>query len=162
VTVSVRQYRAADCAACWAIFHRAVQIGAKDHYSQAQRDAWSPARPELTAENCARLAGMTTLVACAGDGAPVIGFMSLDAAGYLDLAFVDPDHMRCGVGDALHDAVLKVARDRGLMRLTAHASHLAWRFLARNGWTTEGKETIRRRGVLLGRFHMALTLGDPE
>jgi putative acetyltransferase len=160
MTLTVRPYRAQDCAACWAVFHRAVQIGAQTHYTQAQRNAWSPHQPEATPQRCATLGRNTTLVACT-DGA-LIGFMSLEPTGHLDLAFVDPDHAGRGVARALHDRLVTTAIGLGLTRLTADASHLARPFLSRQGWRVITPETIRRNGVELERFKMDLTLETPS
>lgn len=161
MTVQVRPYAAADCAACWSVFHRAVQIGARAHYTQAQRDAWSPEQPMPGAERCARLMQAMTLVAVHPADQSVIGFMSLLKSGHLDMAFVDPGHMGSGVADALHQAVIATARDNGLNQLTTDASHLARRFLDRHGWALCAPETIMRNGVSLTRFRMTLSLGDP-
>lgn len=160
MSVHVRPFRLADCAACWAVFHRAVQIGARDHYTQAQRDAWSPEPPVATADSCARLEQAITRVACDTADHRIVGFMSLLDTGYLDMAFVDPDHMGRGVADALHAALIAEARSRGFTRLTTDASHLARSFLTRHGWTLCAPETVTRNGVSLTRFRMTLTLGE--
>lgn len=156
MTWIVRPYAAHDCAACWQVYHRAIQIGARGHYDRAQRDAWSASAPRPSHENCARLAGATTLVAQTGDD--VIGFMSLTSGGHLDLAFVDPAFMGRGVASDLHDGLLRHAHATGLRRLTTAASHLAHRFLARRGWRMIERETVTRSGVSIDRFRMDLQL----
>ncbi len=156
MTPTLRAYGPADCAACWALYHRAVQIGARGHYDQAQRDAWSPRVPAPTLARCRRLAEAHTLVALAGD--EIVGFMSLTPAGHLDMAFVAPDRMGRGVAGALHDQLLQDARLRKLRRLTTDASLLAHRFLKRRGWREIAAETIERNGVALPRLRMDLTL----
>ncbi|SFU07156.1 GNAT family N-acetyltransferase [Sedimentitalea nanhaiensis] len=156
MTLTLRAYVPADCAACWALFHRAVQIGARDHYDQAQRDAWSPAPPEPTPERCQRLEQAHTLVACIQDA--IAGFMTLETDGHLDMAFVAPEQMRRGIATALHGGLLDIARDHGLTHLTADASLLAQPFLTRRGWRVIGRETVRRNGIALPRFRMDLTL----
>lgn len=158
MTPLVRAYDDSDCAACWGIFFRAVQIGAKGHYDQAQRDAWCPELPSPTPERCARLSRADTFVAC--DGKTVIGFMSLENDGHLDMAFVAPDHMGRGVATALHARVLQAARERGLTRLVTEASHLARGMFARQGWHVTAPETVTRNGVALDRFRMELTLEE--
>lgn len=160
MTWTIRPYAAQDCAVCWQVFFDAVQTGAQDHYSQTQRDAWCASAPEPTPENCARLAEATTFVAQAD--AAIIGFMSVDPDGHLDMAFVAPDYMGRGVAAALHDSLLRSARAQGLPRLTTEASHLARSFFARNGWRVVEPETVMRAGVPLERFRMDLKLEPTE
>ncbi|MDU9002616.1 GNAT family N-acetyltransferase [Sedimentitalea todarodis] len=156
MTWAVRPYVAADCAGCWHVFFDAVQTGARHHYSQAQRDAWCASVPAPTLENCARLGDALTCVAHRGE--TVIGFMTLERNGHLDMAFVTPDDMGRGVAGALHESVLQSARAHGLGHLTADASHLARKFLARHGWHEIEAETVMRAGVPLERFRMELKL----
>lgn len=154
----LRRYAPDDCAACWQLFYRAVQIGAAGFYDQAQRDVWCATPPEPTPARNARLAEATTWVALT-DG-HLAGFMSLEHDGYLDMAFVDPDHMGQGVAVALHDHLIQSARNAGLDQLTTHASHLARRFFARQGWQVVRPDNVTKNGVTLPRFEMQLTLKD--
>lgn len=158
MTWAVRPYALQDCACCWRVFFDAVQTGAQDHYDQAQRDAWCASVPEPTDENCARLAEAATFVAQADSA--IVGFMSLQKNGHLDMAFVAPDHMGRGVAAALYDSVLHSARAQGQTRLTTDASHLARRFFARKGWREIKAETVTRAGVSLMRFRMELQLEE--
>jgi hypothetical protein len=79
-----------DIAALTGVFYRAVREGAGPEYSAEQRAAWAPAPPEIEAWD-KRLTPQKVFVAeLAGT---VIGFMTLRQDGYIDLAFVDPDHI---------------------------------------------------------------------
>lgn len=160
MTWTVRPYAAQDCAGCWQVFFDAVQGGTQDHYDQAQRDAWCAHVPEPTPANCARLSDVTTFVAHVGSS--VVGFMSMEADGHLDMAFVAPAYMRRGVAAALHDNVLQSARKMHLCQMTTEASHLARRFFARQGWREIEAETVMRDGVPLERFRMDLKLEPTE
>lgn len=160
MTWAVRPYAAEDCAGCWQVYFDAIQTGAQGHYDQAQRDAWSASVTEPTPENCARLADAMTCVAHRGK--IIIGFMSMETNGHLDMAFVTPEHMRHGVATALHDNLLQSARANGLNRLTTDASHLARRFFERKGWRMIEPETVMRDGVPLERFRMDLKLEPTE
>lgn len=154
--VRLRPYCMGDAAATANLFHRAVREGARAHYSEAERQAWSPAPPEGPAW-AERLQRAETLVAESADGT-LAGFMSLTEAGVLDLAFVAPEWMGRGVAGQLHDALIGRARARGLTRLTTEASHLARPFFARRGWQLEAEQQVERRGVRLTNFRMSLRL----
>ena len=131
------------------LFWRAVREG-HSPYDEAARAAWAPECP--TAEDfAARLTGLETLVA-EQDG--LVGFMSLGADGYLDLAFVLPDHRGTGVADRLYSVLEGRARARRQTRLTTHASLMAQPFFARHGWQILAPDPVMRRGVLLDRTVM--------
>ena len=153
----IRDAAPADAGALADIFYSAVQIGAAEAYSQDQRDAWAGQQP--TAEGWAkRLDGLLTLVADAGNGP--VGFMSMRMEdGYLDLAFVDPDHRGMGLSRDIYAVLENRARAAGLSRLTSHASHMAKPFFEREGWVNLGQNTIERGGITLENWVMEKTLG---
>lgn len=133
------------------IFFCAVHEGTRDVYSLRQRLAWAGETVDLERWR-ARVAAMQGFVAEA-DGEPV-GFMTIDAEGHVDLAFVLPSQARRGVGARLLGAVEDWARARGVARLTAHASLAATPFFARHGWAVVAREQVRRSGVALARNRM--------
>ncbi|MHA6263936.1 GNAT family N-acetyltransferase [Arenibacterium sp. CAU 1754] len=156
MTLEVRRYRDGDAPDVYAVFHEAVHIGARHHYCDAQRRVWAP-HDRMPDSFPDRLAGMETFVARDGDG--IAGVMAATRAGYLDLAFVRPRWMGRGMAQALYEAVIKDAQDRGAVRrMTTHASHLARPFFARNRWRVDYPETVCRDGVMLDRFAMSLDL----
>lgn len=157
--LAIRRYRPEDAEPLAHLFHDAVRRGAAAAYTAEQRAAWSPAPPAGALWH-ERLAGAHTLVAERG-GRPA-GFMSLGGNGRIDLAYVAPGEMGRGTAGALHDALLEVARARGLARLTAEASRLARPFLARRGWRVISVQEVRRGGVALENFLMELPLGGVE
>ncbi|MEL6958113.1 MAG: GNAT family N-acetyltransferase [Pseudomonadota bacterium] len=149
----VRERAPADTAALADVFFRAVRDGAAPAYSNAERAAWAPERPDEAAW-AARLDGLVTLVDEDADGC-VSGFMSLRMSdGYLDLAFVRPEARGTGVASRLYAVLENRARVAGLTRLWSHASHLAKPFLARQGWEVQTSNTIERRGVTLQNWMM--------
>ena len=160
MNVSVRPHdprTKGEAAALYAIFVEAVRVGAKDHYSQAQRRVWAP-HDQMPDGWPDRIARLETWVGEANG--EIAGFMAADEDGYVDLAFVRPRWMGRGVAQALHGRVVERARKRGLTRLTTHASHLARRFFVRRGWQVDYPETVERDGEVLERFAMFLNLED--
>lgn len=156
VTPVLRHYTPKDCAACWQVFYRAVQIGSAEFYDQAQRDVWCASPPDPTPERNARFADATTWVA--QDNDRLIGFMSVEADGHLDMAFVDPDYIGQGVAYVLHDRLIQSARESGLTKLTTEASLMAKQFFIRQGWQMIAPDTVERDGVSLPRYRMQMTL----
>lgn len=158
MTPTLRRYTPEDCAACWQLFYRAVQTGAAKFYDQAQRDVWCAVPPDPTPQRNARLADATTWLA--EDNGRLIGFMSLETDGHLDMAFVDPDYMGRGIAYVLHDRLMQSARDAGLTTLKTEASLLAEPFFTRQGWQVVAPDTVVKDGVSLPRYLMQVTLKE--
>ena len=149
--LTVRPLEQRDLDATADLFHRAVHQGAAHHYTAEQRRAWAPQIPDSTAW-ATRLNGQTAFVAHADNA--LAGFMTLTADGVVDLAFVDPQWARRGIGGRLHDAILDAAQSRGLESLTTEASLVAKPFFEKHGWAVERRQTVRRAGVELVNFIM--------
>ncbi len=147
----IRPFTEQDAGATAAIFFDAVRSGSREFYSDAQRQAWAPAIPPLP-DWLDRLKAQTTLVAeQVGD---VVGFMTLDGEGYIDLVFVAPDLIGKGVARQLYAGVENVARKAGIQKLSVQASHMARRFFERQGWSVVRQQTVTLRGVALTNFVM--------
>lgn len=95
------------------------------------------------------------------NGTPA-GFMTIDASGYIDLAFVRPGALGMGVGWLLYRAIEARAEQLGVVRLTTEASKKARPFFERQGWTVEREQLVVKRGVSLANFKMAKRLGGPK
>ncbi|MEM7718819.1 MAG: GNAT family N-acetyltransferase [Pseudomonadota bacterium] len=149
--MEVRSFQPEDADALGDVFHRAVRDGAAIRYRPDQVAAWSPQRPS-GARWSDRLAGADTVVALDGDDR--VGFMTVDADGYLDLAFVLPEKMGTGTADLLYAVLETRARARGTARLTTQASLLAEPFFARHGWALVRRQEVEINGVVLANAWM--------
>jgi putative acetyltransferase len=88
----------------------------------------------------------------------LLGFMTIDAAGFVDLAFVAPAALGRGVGWHLHRAVEARARELGAWALTTEASRMARPFFERQGWSVLAEQTVTKRGVELTNYRMRKAL----
>ncbi len=153
--IAIRPLTVADAAAVARIFFCAVHEGTRDHYSFEQRLAWGGEEVSPDAWR-ARLEGVTGFVAELA-GEPV-GFMTIDASGYIDLAFVLPSMAGTGVGYRLYGSVEAKARELGARVLTTNASKTAKPFFERQGWEVVTEQTVERQGIELNNFKMQKAL----
>jgi putative acetyltransferase len=153
--IIVRRGERSDIAALTRVFYRAVREGAGPEYSTEQRAAWAPAPPEVEAWD-KRLTPQTVFVAEL-EGA-VIGFMSVRPDGYIDLAFVDPEHIGHGVAQILYGRLESHAREQGMERLFSDASARARTLFERQGWTVEAAQKPVVRGVEMHNYRMSKSL----
>ncbi len=148
----IRPFEDRDAAAAARIYFDAVQVGAIDHYDQQQRDAWAESIPDTEFWRT-RLRSQHTLIA--EINAQLIGYMSLDNSGYIDLAFVTPAWIGKGVAKALYRHLEELAIQNRLEKLTTEASHMARTHFERQGWSVVKKQTVRKsHGVTLENFGM--------
>jgi putative acetyltransferase len=153
---TLRPYLPTDAALCAAIFSAAIEELAADDYSEDERAAWA-SRSEDVAAFGARLDGALTLVAIR-EGGPV-GFASLKDDS-IDMLFVAPAVAGHGVGALLLDGLTKLARARGLKKLTSEVSDTARSTFERQGFAAERRNMVRIGGQWLANTTMVKTLAD--
>lgn len=153
--IVVRNFRSEDVGQLADLFMLAVHVGAQDVYTKEQRDAWAPHRPNLN-EWSDRLNNQVVFVA--EQQGRIVGFMAMELAGKIDLAFVEPNAMGRGVASCLYKAILRKARSLDLSVLTTEASFLAKRFFEKHGWQIIRQQTIERQGIELTNFLMELSI----
>ncbi len=153
--VTLRRYVAADAAATLGVFRRAVHVTAAADYSPEQREAWAPGTFDLVGWSEQRNRSSTVVAEIAGC---LVGFCDVDAEGYIDMLFVDPDHGRQGVATALVGWVRAEAGQRGATRLTTRASETARPFFEAQGFRVDERLTLTVRGVALTACAMSADL----
>ncbi len=149
--VIIREFREKDAAAVAQVYFDAVHEGTSDFYSAEQRQAWGGEEPDPSFW-LERLRPMIALIAEL-DGEPV-GFMTIDATGLIDLAFVSPSVVGSGVGWRLYTSVENKARELGAKRLHTEASLKARPFFLRQGWIVDLEQEVEIAGVGLTNFRM--------
>lgn len=155
----IRRYQDQDATASAQLFFEAVQTGARDAYTQDQRNAWAPSVPDILQWHD-RLKMQFSLMAYQNE--QLSGFMTLTEQGIIDLAFVRPTAMGTGVAGQLYDAILKQARTKQFSHLETYASHQARRFFEKRNWTVIKQQIVVRDDVELTNFHMELKLTSAE
>ncbi len=149
--IVIRPFEAADAKAAAELFYASVHLGTLEYYSQEERQAWA-ARVPPTSEWRRRLAAQYTYMAL--EDKTLAGFMTLADDGHIDLAFVAPDYIGKGVAKRLYDVIEAKAREIGVARLHAEASHLARIFFARQGWAEISRQEVMRNNIPLTNFIM--------
>ena len=139
-----------------AVFYRAVREGAKGAYSEAQLAAWAP-QAEPSWDKPDKLLNQWAWVAVEVKGR-MLGIMSLDHTGYLDMAFVLPEAKGTKVAPSLYATLLAHAREAGLTHLTVRASILARRFFLKQGWQVDQKHMHEAAGQIYETYLMSLDL----
>ncbi|MBL4542369.1 MAG: GNAT family N-acetyltransferase [Rhodobacteraceae bacterium] len=154
--IRLRRFRAGDAPACHALCRRAVHIGAAAAYTPEERAAWVPPGP-MPEGWPDRFRGQLAWVAQAGRR--LAGFIAAGRDGHIDLLYTDPDFTRQGIARRLYARAEAELAGLGLSLLTTEASLVAQPFFAAQGWQTEARQSVIRRGVALTNFRMAKRLG---
>lgn len=151
MSLKIRRYRESDTKTLTRVYFESVRNGTMDFYSKEQREAWAPAIPDTDTWK-SRLAPMIVFVA--EDDSGIVGFMTLEDNGYIDLAFVRPDRIATGVASELYKHVEETSRELQQERLFSDASEMARRFFDKRGWVVKRKRIIERDGVELTNYRM--------
>ena len=148
VSIYLRPYEPADCAAMAALFYETVHgVNARD-YTPDQLDAWAPGTVDLEEWDRSFRSHDTVIAELEGK---IVGFGDMDADGYLDRLYVHKDAQGLGVASAICDWLEQrcFAPER-----TTHASLTARPFFEKRGWRVVKEQWVERRGVRLKNFVM--------
>jgi len=149
--LQLRDHTPDDAPATLAVFRRAVHRTAARDYTAEQVAAWAPDDIDPAAWAARRAAARTRVAVREG---AVVGFTDVDAAGYVDMLFVDPDAARQGVARALLEWAVATATADGATELTTHASITARPFFEAHGFVVVAEQHPVRRGVTLTNYRM--------
>ena len=134
VSVKTRPLTVENGEAAAQIFFDAVHNGTTDVYSIEQREAWDRSAPNPTGW---QHKFKDTVGFAADMGDKLVGFMTLDTDGYIDLAFFRADLSGRGIGRSLYYLIEAHAISDGTKRLTTEASKKAKPFFERMGWLVQ-------------------------
>jgi putative acetyltransferase len=141
--ITLRPYTPADEAAAIALWQRTWQL-AYPHLDFAARVDWWRERWRN------ELVPSATIMIAEQNGA-IAGFVTVDAAGYLDQIVVAPEAWGSPVGTALLDAAKRIS-PTGLDLLVNQDNARAIRFYQKHGFTITRADTNPRSGAPLHRM----------
>lgn len=145
--MKLRDYTVNDCDAVSRLFFETVHsVNAKD-YSPEQLSAWVSSAEDFKSRRYDSLLEQRTVVA--DIGGKVVGFVSIDKSGELDLLFVAKDHQREGIATALCDEV-----EKAFEIITTYASITARPFFENRGYVVIEEREVERKGVKLRNYKM--------
>jgi len=160
MSIVIRPYSAIDIPMIRNIFHNAVHGVGIRYYTSEQVAAWAPPIDEQTPTQMEielqrwqqKLDGHLTYVAEI-DGV-VVGFADMTQDGYLDHVYVFQNHQAKGIAYRLFKQLECIAKERGLTKITTHASKMAVPLAQRMGFVLIAEETVYRHGVAIQRYEM--------
>lgn len=134
------------------IFFDAIHNAKGVAYTKRQRQAWAGDTPNPAAWmiKFKNVSGFAAEL----DG-QMVGFMTLDTNGYIDLAFVRSDLAGCGIGRRLYDVIEDQAIQTQISKLTTEASIVAKHFFEQMGWRIDQKQTRSIQDIHLINYKMS-------
>lgn len=151
---SLRPFLPADLPLLYEIRLSAIEELTAEDYDDAQRRAWVEAASD-EAELGEKLKKGLSIVALRERAA--VGFVVF-ADGVIDQLYVHPAVARTGVGDALVDAVEKLAGARQIKVVEVDASDTAKPLFDRRGYAAQRRNTVPVEDVWLGNTRMKKVL----
>jgi len=150
--MNIRSFVDTDLEPITRLFTESVHTLAVGAYGDGQREAWAP-RPPDTDYWRRRLQPLRTLVA-ENDG-ELVGFISFQENGHIDMMYTAPRHSRRGVATVLFKRVEATLISLGVIELFTEASLVARPFFERHGFRVTEEQNVSVRGTTLTRFAMS-------
>jgi len=138
-----------DLAAAAELIYQSIHCIARNHYTQAQLNAWMPEPFSIEKANTVFL-GQIWFIAC--DQLGYCALMTLAKQGYIDFVYAHPRTARKGAASMCFDALEKFAREQGLKELSSDVSHVARPLFEKRGFKTISHQFPVRNGVTLENF----------
>ncbi len=89
----------------------------------------------------------------------IVGIISLEAVGHLDLLFTDAEYQRRGVATALYSTLEQWARENGVTSMVTEASITAKPFFIHQGFDVIAQQLVQVRGQAFINYQMQKVLG---
>jgi putative acetyltransferase len=147
-------YRPEDLDAAIAVFQCAVRGIASKDYDQQQILAWSQVDRQ-----CWQQRLNDSEVWLAEIDRRIVGIISLEAVGHLDLLFTDAEYQRRGVATALYSTLEQWARENGVTSMVTEASITAKPFFIHQGFDVIAQQLVQVRGQAFINYQMQKVLG---
>lgn len=152
--IITRLYRPEDLDAAIAVFQCAVRGIASKDYDQQQILAWSQVDRQ-----CWQQRLNDSEVWLAEIDRRIVGIISLEAVGHLDLLFTDAEYQRRGVATALYSTLEQWARENGVTSMVTEASITAKPFFIHQGFDVIAQQLVQVRGQAFINYQMQKVLG---
>jgi putative acetyltransferase len=152
--IITRLYRPEDLDAAIAVFQCAVRGIASKDYDQQQILAWSQVDRQRWQQRL-----NDSEVWLAEIDRRIVGIISLEAVGHLDLLFTDAEYQRRGVATALYRTVEQWARENGVTSMVTEASITAKPFFIHQGFDVIAQQLVQVRGQAFINYQMQKVLG---
>ena len=153
--IVIRDYQPQDSKALAKIFENAILAIDNRIYSTSQKQAWIGNHSDEFWQH--RFEKTLPFMAVIGDR--VVGFIEFgfdDGIGEIDCFYVEPTMQGQGVGKALFDKVLSVAKDNDVIQINVNASHIAKAFFEKQDFQTVQKNSVERSGFILENWLMVV------
>jgi putative acetyltransferase len=153
--LTVRRFQAGEEMLLREVFHSAIHLIARAHYTQEQVDVWAPDTVDAPVW-IERIRRINPFVATLNQ--TPVGYADVQLTGYIDHFFVSGHHPRMGIGRALMHAIEQEANHLKLRELTAMVSLTAQPFFQRFGFVMVEQRTPVVRGVAFSNALMRRVL----
>ena len=151
--IVIRDYQPQDSKALAKIFENAILAIDNRIYSTSQKQAWIGNHSDEFWQH--RFEKILPFMAVIGDR--VVGFIEFgfdDGIGEIDCFYIEPKFQQQGVGQALFEKVLEVAKLNDIKEIRVFASHIAKPFFAKQGFKVIRENSVVRSNVTLENWLM--------
>lgn len=153
----IRNYQRQDSQVLATIFANAILAIDDSIYSPRQKQAWLG---NHSADYWQQRFEQTQPFVAVIDGVAV-GFVEFgfdNGIGEIDCFYIAPTFQQQGVGQALFEKVLSIAKENNVHHISVNASHIAKSFFEKQGFQTVQKNSVERSNIILENWLMILKI----
>ncbi len=154
--MKIRRMSESDAQKAHKVFYDAVHAVDETYYSAEQKSAWAPEEYD-EASFCRRVSSGFALVAVDTDAngeETIVAYGNIDESGYIDHLYVTGKQQGKGIGNVLCDELENYATEKGVKRLTVHASLNAKEFFLSRGYKLVSQRKVVRKGIEMVNYLM--------
>jgi putative acetyltransferase len=155
LTLNIRSYHFGEEHEIWQLFNQTIHHVNSQHYTQKQLDAWAPSQFDKNLW-CKKLTKLCSFVCINND--KILGYSDLHKNGHIDHFFCHYQYQGIGVGSALMAHIHTLAKQQGIIQLSAYVSITVKAFFEAQGFNPIKQQAVTIRGQVLTNFKMVKTL----
>ncbi len=152
----IRLFQHEDAENTASLFRNTVKRINSPDYSPEQIKAWVPDDLDIEIWR-SRLQKGLTYIAESEEG-ELIGFISIDHDGHLDLLYSHADHQRQGIGSYLLNYVENQFKSSGISYFSTDASITARPFFEKHGFKVIKEQKVKKHGISFVNYLMTKCL----
>ncbi len=149
----IRQATLADIPELAELYKNTVLSVNRKDYSTEEVEDWASCGDD-TAHLHELFAGQHFLAA-ENDNGKIVGFTSVNDAGYLHNLFVHKDFQHQGIATSLYRAIESYTREKGIEKITSEVSITAKPFFEKQGFAVDEEQKRRANKLYLTNYKMS-------
>ena len=153
---TTRQATASDFPELTKLYKSTILSVNRKDYSAEEVEDWASCGDDIT--NWQELSAEQYYIVAENKNREIVGFASINDAGYMHTMFVHKDFQHQGIAALLYQTLEKYARKKGVDRITSEVSITARPFFEKQGFVVDEEQKRKANRLRLTNYKMSKNL----